>query len=331
MSKRILLWICKACLSGIIAFTILTGVCMLYYNVPVHYSVADGSTDYSWEANKFYSRGTEGFACGKTNNEGYLNPFDYSKSISIDTLIMGSSHMEAYQIAQNKSTAGVLRALMPDKTIYNIGVSGHDFLVCADNLFAAVNKYKPKQFVIMETSKLDFSDIQLEDAIHENIADLQSSTRGLVETLQKNPFLRLLYTQFKNFLDKNADKDVPPINAEKTIGSEVNYNALLAKLSKTVRDNGSQLIIVYHPSLVLNEDATASSTADKELSDFFALCCEKNGIIFLDMSNRFLEGYKKESVLPHGFINTSIGKGHLNENGHAMIAESIYEIMKEFE
>lgn len=331
MSKRIFLWMAKALLSGIIAFAILTGACMLYYNVPVHYDTVDGATDYSWEKNKFYSRGTEGFAWGKTNNEGYLNPIDYTESTQIDVLVMGSSHMEAYNVPQNQSTAGVLSLLMPDKTVYNIGTSEHHFLICADNLVDAVNKYDPKEYVIIETSNLGYSDIELQTAINENVPDLTSATGGLVEFLQKNPFFRLMYAQLKSFLGNTADDAAPATSPERTVGSEESYYTLFAKLNDIVSDKGAQLIIVYHPSLILNKDGTASSNADKELSEFFAEGCKKNGIIFLDMSNRFLEGYENEAVLPHGFTNTSIGTGHLNKNGHAMIAESLCEIMREVE
>lgn len=330
MSKHTFLWGGKAFLSAVIAFIILTGFCMFYYNVPVHYDTIDGATDYSWEKNKFYSRGTEGFAWGKTNNEGYLNPIDYTESTKIDILIMGTSHMEGYNVLQNQTTAGILASRLPDKTVYNIGTSGHNFLICADNLVNAVNKYEPKEYVIIEITSLEYSDTQLQDAIDEKVTDLTSSIGGVLELLQKNPFLRLAYSQLKMFTN-NAMDDVAPSTSSAIIGSEENYYSLFAKLSKTVRDKGAQLIIVYHPNLMLNKDGSASTTSNKEFSEFFAACCEKNKIIFKDMSSRFLECYESEKVLPHGFSNTSIGAGHLNKNGHAMIAESLYEIMKEGE
>ena len=68
--KRIIYGICKVLSAGLVAGIILTAFCFLYYNVPVHVKCEDKTTDYVWEKNKFYSRGTEGFAMGKTNNEG---------------------------------------------------------------------------------------------------------------------------------------------------------------------------------------------------------------------------------------------------------------------
>ena len=131
---------------------------------------------------------------------------------------------------------------------------------------------------------------------------------------------------------RNANKEKLNIKiGSGALTSVDNDITLFAKLNDIVSDKGAQLIIVYHPSLILNKDGTASANVDQELSEFFATCCEKNGIIFLYMSNQFLESYENESILPHGFTNTSIGTGHLNKNGHALIAESLYEIMKEVE
>lgn len=330
--RRFVLWLLKAGVSGFIAFTILTVFCILYYNVPVHDDTIDGATDYSWEHNKFYSRATEGFAWGQTNNEGYLNTFDYSKNQTIDILIMGSSHMEAYQVAMHESTASVLGNLLPDHTVYNIGVSGHNFLVCADNFTAAIDKYKPSKYVVLEMSNLLYTDEQLTTAINEAVPDLSSHASGVIGTLQKNQFLRLLYTQLEAFNDNlefsdNSDIVIPTTNR----GSEKLYDELLEKLSNTASQSGAQLIIVYHPHLKINQDGSASALIDGELAVFFEDVCKRNNISFLNMSSHFVRCYEEAHILPHGFSNTSVGSGHLNKNGHEMIADAVYKLIKEAE
>ena len=314
----------------IIAFCILTGFCVFYYNIPVRESAIEGATDYSWEKNKFYSRATEGFAWGKTNNEGYLNVFDYPKDEGVDILVMGSSHMEAYQVAMDESTAAVLGGLLPDRTVYNIGASGHNFLVCADNLAAAVEKYRPSEYVIIETSGLLFSADQLRSAIDETVPDVSSVADGIVGILQKNQFLRLLYAQLESF---NENSDSANINTNSAVNdfeeNEALYDELLAKLSDTVTKNGAQLIVVYHPKFKLNKDGSASALNDEKLSVFFADICEKNAVSFLDMSDIFLREYQENHILPHGFANSSVGTGHLNKNGHKMMANALYELIKE--
>lgn len=329
--KKAILWFIKASIGGLIALGILTAFCMLYFNVPVHSDTIDGVTDYSWEKNKFHSRATEGFAWGKTNNEGYPNQFDYSQNSDIDILIMGSSHMEAFQVAMDESTASVLGNLLPHYTVYNIGTSGHDFLRCADNLTAAIDKYNPAKYVIIETSSLLFTTEQLTEAIQETIPDLPSHSEGIIGLLQKNPFLRLLYTQLQAF---NGDSDTTN-NSDKAIassrGSEELYNELLEKLWNTASKSGAQLLIVYHPHLMINQDNSVSALVDEELSTFFANICEKNNIKFLDMSDIFIKEYQEKYMLPHGFSNSSIGSGHLNKYGHEMIANALYMLIMEDE
>lgn len=61
----------------------------------------------------------------------------------------------------------------------------------------------------------------------------------------------------------------------------------------------------------------------------FADLCAENDIIFLDMSKRFEKEYKEHYAVPYGFSNTSVGEGHLNKSGHAMMANEIYRLIKE--
>ena len=198
--KKFIKWFAKVVISGILAFAILTGFCYFYYNVPVHSKTQDGATDYSWEKNKFYSRGTEGFAMGKTNNEGYVNAFDYEDSTQVDVLIMGSSHMEGYNVPMSKSTAGYLNEMMSDGVVYNIGVSQHTILNCADNLEAAVEKYKPSEYVVIEALELYYSDEKIQSVLDSSMEELESHSGGIIGLLQKNQFFRLMYSQLKAFL-----------------------------------------------------------------------------------------------------------------------------------
>ena len=96
MTKRFFLWLGKAAVAGILAFLLLSLFCFFYSNIPIHYTNPTGSTEYRWEAGRFYSRFTEGFALGKTNNDGFNNLRDYTPGEQIDVLLMGSSHMEAF-------------------------------------------------------------------------------------------------------------------------------------------------------------------------------------------------------------------------------------------
>lgn len=91
------------------------------------------------------------------------------------------------------------------------------------------------------------------------------------------------------------------------------------------------MIIMYHPTLKLGYDGSVETEESRADIDKFAEICKENNIEFLDMTNRFYETYKSEHILPHGFCNTQVEYGHLNSNGHKMIADEIYMKIQELE
>ena len=39
------------------------------------------------------------------------------------------------------------------------------------------------------------------------------------------------------------------------------------------------------------------------------------------MTDAFLEAYETEHILPHGFVNTAPGVGHMNADGSRIVAD----------
>ena len=48
-----------------------------------------------------------------------------------------------------------------------------------------------------------------------------------------------------------------------------------------------------------------------------------NNQVFIDMTDTFAAAYQADYTLAHGFANTGVGIGHLNRDGHRMIAEAL--------
>lgn len=331
MCKGFLASIGKIILAGIMAFLGLTVFCYFYSNPPVHYPDPDGATDYRWEQNKFHSEGTEGFSWGKTNNEGYFNISDYSVGDVVDVLIMGSSQMEASNVAAEDSTASVLSSMLSNETVYNIGTSGHTFLTCANNLEKALEKYKPTRFVVIEVHNLAFSDKELQQAIDGTVPEIPSHNGGLVGLLQKNPFLRSIYHQMKNYINKEQENN--DLQAEEIALAELSTDdellqLLLGKLHSIASNANTDIVVFYIPRTTVSSDGTLHMTGGAELSQFRDACAA-NDIYFLDMSDRFMREYEESYTLPYGFANTSVGSGHLNKYGHAMIADELYKLISE--
>ncbi len=332
-TKRVLWSLGKVFAAGCTALAVLTGICLFYYNIPTHFPSPDGATDYRWEPDTFYSRGTEGFAWGKTNNEGYVNLVDYRPGMPVQVLVMGSSHMEAYHVPPEESTASRLNARLGGESVYSIGVSGHTLPTCLCNLAAAVEKYRPSAYVVLETGTLFFSEANLEAALNGSLAEIPSHAGGLVGLLQQNQFLRLCYAQLKGFLgqggqdsEAEASPDSAPAASARTADL---LDALLGRAAETAASSGAKIILLYQPSTQLSPEGQLLTPEDGEQRALFSSLCEKNGLLFLDMTKRFHEEYESRHILPHGFINSSVGSGHLNSAGHAMIAEELYKLIEE--
>ena len=250
-----------------------------------------------------------------------MNIGDYAPGMNIEILIMGSSHMEAYQIIQRDSAASLLSSEYGLK-VYNTAISGHFFASCSSGLKAAVKKYKPSKFAVIETATVDFTENTVNEILRNTVSKQPASDKGILSVLRRNKYLRLVrYQLYLMFRQKSVN--VPENPAGRKILSE-----MLEKLNKDVSLSGAKLIIAYHPSVSLNKDGTMKINDDPEIVRQFSELCAENGIYFLNMAGRFLEEYKKDYTLPHGFANTSVGKGHMNVYGHRMLADEIYRLIQ---
>lgn len=328
-AKSVIFWLIKLAGAGLLALITLTIMCFFYYNPGTHISSNNGATDYVWEKEKFYCKATEGAAYGRIDSRGYNNEAVPER---IDILMMGSSHMEAFNVSQDENAAASLNEKFNGKkTVYNIGMSAHKFYYCAKNLSGAIVEFKPAKYVVIETNTLNFNKKSLDQAASGTLKKIPSYDSGLLYQLQRNQYFKLLYKQLKNVEETEGItvKKNDEIKIEK--GYQASVDNLLKKLSDTCESYNCKLIILYQPSLILNQDGSADTNSSKEAREFFRKECELHNIVFADMTDDFLNNYADSKVLPHGFSNTAVGQGHLNKYGHKMIAEKLYKIINSLE
>lgn len=327
----------KVASSIFIAFVFLNIFCFFYSNVPAHYESNSGATDFVRVPNQFFSRWSEGGNWGWTNNEGLYNLYDYQEHMSIDILTMGSSNTEGACVPMDKAYPSILNSLFLDKTVYNLGMPGHNFLTCIKNLDAAIAKYQPKESIIILADTLSFSVSELEASINKQTPEIQSYTSGIMNMIERIPYMRLLYDNWNIAIRKKlsnmsqfSQKIVSTENTS-TENTEKLLDSLLSSLGEKAINNNIDLIIVYHPSIEISDDASLIVGRNEGFSQLFGSLCAQYGIKFVDMQESFVAKYNSEHVLPHGFANSSIGKGHLNQHGHAMIAEALFKLIEEGE
>lgn len=350
MIKKTLKALGKTVVAGIVASLILTLLYFFYDSTPLIYPNRDSTTDYKWESNTLYFYGTEGYGWGKTNNEGFMNMFDYDNGMKIDVLIMGSSHMEALQVGMRQSTASKLNALLENETVYNIGFHTHPFTTCARNFRSALNKYQPTKYVVIETPEALFSNEKIALAISEEkpTFKMPSYTDGIIGFLRKSsPFLRRMHKKMKEYYaswlaireyyaswlagDEKGAEGLQNFAESDTVTNEKSLDDLLRKMSTLAEEYGTKVIIAYHPYISIASDGTMNLNDDENAITQFKRLCNANGMLFLDMSERFKEEYEKNYILPYGFSNSPVGQGHMNKYGHAMMAEELYKLILEDE
>ncbi len=131
-------------LSGGIALALLSAFCFLYNYTGVHIDNRDGGTDYKWESNHYYSTMTEGYSWIFYDKNGFNNLNDEDFNLHpVDILLMGSSHMDAYNIGKNENLGALLNIMLPNYRTYNIGMSGHEIYNCVQNLKKTVDYFNP--------------------------------------------------------------------------------------------------------------------------------------------------------------------------------------------
>ena len=317
--------IVKLSLSMLIAFVVLNAFCYFYYHLAIHHDNDSGATDYKWTPNYSIRRGTEGFAVSRTNNDGHMNSFDWHPGDRVKILIMGNSHMEAGNVMTDESVASRLNSMLGDRSVYNIGTSGHHLVTIANNVRAAVRRYRPEKFIIINITSIYPSGEAIKKMLDGEYKRIPSYSGGIVGFLQKSDYLRLIWAQYKNFQRQHQTKK-PQSEPEKN-----DWQLIGRMLAKVQRDAGDGLgvIIVYHPSIKLDHDGKLNFTHEAEDVQHFAKICAETNIEFLDMSTRFAKEYEESHILPNGFINTPVGAGHLNREGHRMIADELYRMILE--
>lgn len=346
--KGYIIWFLKCIVAGITAIVILSVFSFFYYNHGTRRTSETGATDYSWE-NRFHSIGYEGFAWGMNDSYGYNNVCRIDME-NIDILLMGSSHMNAYNVPQKCSVPYLLNRMIETSNkiqgggVYNIGMEGHTFYICSDNLKDALETYSPQKYVIMETRSVKLSMERMEEVLKGTRKRTPAFDSGLIYYMQKVPYFCLLHRQIRDMCGLNDVSLADTDTADKVIDSgsddtleniTLDYNTQLnqymEKLAKEVNSYNVKLLIFYMPSISINDDGTVGIVGDPQDTAEFASACKNYGIEFLDMSDVFLENYKQNYELPFGFSNTEAGRGHLNRRGHELVASALFDKMKEIE
>lgn len=326
--------IVKIIFAGLLSIIILSVFMCFYSLTPVHIENTLKNTDYIWPANSIWVKMNEGISYGQFDTNGYNN---LSAIDNPDIIVVGSSHMEAMNVMQDQNTSYYLGKRLEGKyTVYNHGISGHDFYKVCQYIPANITHYdqKPKVLII-ETSTVAIDRESVEKALNGTVEFTPSHSTGFISFLQKIPFLRVAYMQVEGgLLDlflASSNQSKPAVTEKTAQDYAVDnqaYKKLFTHLSQLEKQYGTQIIIFYHPTGTLNPDGSIEFDSSPYLTAFTDYSSEYS-INLVDMAPSFEKLYYNEHKVAHGFITGEIESGHINDAGHSTIADALYEeVMK---
>ena len=276
-------------------------------------------------------------AFGRYDAAGFNNPKVIENP---DILVLGSSHMEATNVLQTQNAAYLLGEKLSGRySVYNLGISGHDFYKTCAYLEKNLDLYRSSvKAVIIETSTVDLTMENVSKVLSGTVERTQSHNGGLVGALQQVPFFRQVYHQatgglLKLFLPSASSAEPQAEKAAQTPEPTVDqaaYDALFSYLAQVQETSGVPIVIVYHPTETFLPDGSVSYPKDACLLAFTE-SAERSGIPFVDLTGPFERLWRESRQVPHGFCTGLIGSGHLNAAGHAVMADAFYQTICDLE
>jgi hypothetical protein len=210
-------------------------------------------------------------------------------------------------------------------TVYNLGMTGHDFPLCASHLRGAIAWAKPTKYVIVEIYNLTPDDrevgLVLSDALPPKV--------GVIEGRRARApvFIQRLDVQWRQSQNKGRSDD----STVASVSSAASTAKMLDWMGHIAGEHNLKLIVLFHQPLSIHRDGRLAPEIGPDIIQPFADACSAAGITFVNMTDVFLKACADHHVLPHGFANTRIGTGHLNAAGHRMVAEELARVIRTME
>lgn len=321
----------KTILGVLAGIVLLDLFCAFYYNPTGYVESNAGATDLVRESGAFTSRATEGIAWAVIDANGYNNAA-VPEDGDIFILMMGASHTEALNVMQGESASARLEEMLQADgrtgRVYNIGMSSHTLVRNISNFGRALDEFEPTGYVVMETADVIMYTSSLVDAQNDALEPLPVTGVDVPGLLTDRPLMRTLYRQYMNLTGDEHEALYAPYIPEDTMGRYENALTDAFIMLRAEADvHGVELIIYYHPHLTVNFDGTVTPQTQQQCLEAFARACAAADVTFIDMTDTFLAAYADDFTLPHGFANTPAGTGHLNAEGHLMVAEALYDVI----
>lgn len=280
-----------------------------------------------------YLFGEEGFSFNHINKLGLRAPEIKPKSKDEYRIIfLGDSFTESLHVPQNKSFPDLLGQKLNEKNkrflfnTINAGMSGYSPALYI-HLSKFYNSVLKPDYVVVQINDKDFSAdllnkqqkfyvIKNKNSYETVVNKTNYSPNTLKELLSRVSFVRVAREKYEKLFTAK-----PEIKNKKDDKKDViNYDAIYWSL-KELKAKYKNVIILYIPEINYYEKETAPSIYETTIKQY----AKRNKIDLIDMRQDYVDYYKLYKQPCNGFYNTKPGEGHINEIGHELIANRLFE------
>ncbi|WP_026497696.1 hypothetical protein [Butyrivibrio sp. WCD2001] len=330
--KQLIQWIIAALIAGLIMNTVL----FFYNSRPGWIERTKGATTGIYTPNSYIIKMTEGKGCHKSDSRGYVNNSD--KLADHYVIAVGASHTQGKEVDDGERYTDLLNEWLGYKDevyVYNVSEDGYYLPYIINGFKALTEEFPDAEKIIIEIATTSFDVDLLKSAYEQREFDQSQLGENIFDTLSLMDKMKKYVKQYSPLL-YNAENQLASIKkihgeSETKNNKEVDIDEYRDALDKDFDMMTSlfdkEIIILYHPNVELNEDG-GMTIKTAETDGIFKEICEKYDIAVVDMSDKFREEYENNWVVSTGFSNTTIAEGHLNKEGHRMIAEELLKIME---
>lgn len=300
--------------------------------------------------------GTEGYAWNRFDSLGFNNSEESLNAPDSPIVVLGDSFTEALQLPRERNFCSLVEA-ETGVPVINLGFSGNSAADWLMNAEAVRDDFDPGVVVIVFTNS-DFLDDATEDSKAVYIAPTQDGFK-LVKTEGSGRRLRVLKDRAislsslmgRSYLRMRELSAAPPgkrpffsarpVFSWRAEGDAVGpvqsvpLTELTADQKRLVRWELSEFRRIFGDRLrLLYVDRAHSLTSmgvvqrqPGPLTQELDSLCEEFQIPLATTQAGFTEYFEKTGQLPYGFQNYIPGLGHLNHQGHRLVAEALVELL----
>lgn len=313
------------------------------YKIPEN---AINDADWGHEAAKdtYFFQATEGYGLTHYIENGEIaTPFTGGSSI----VVMGDSFTEGLQVNDDEKYASISEKILRERgyevDIHNLGSSG---LRVPDHIYRfdkIKEEYKPEIVVL----QIDYANFLSDQNFNENQRNyFVEQPDGTLKLQHKSipvrpaPYLLTLinrstslvgygYNRLLDIKSKILRTYTAPDNIASNVinGSILENKVLLAKISLLEKEFAGEKVIIILASPFPTLRNGIMIMEDPRYNDLVTLFQRASGWEVVDPSAKFMELYHK-GRFPSGFNNSSLGEGHWNIDGHAIVGTLLADALE---